>query len=749
MALTELRRTSPAVGTPVRRSAARAPRRRPDAGHWRHAALLAVALLAALASLHVVLAESSWWIVGAGYTVLVLVGASAARSVFRRAFWAPIVALLVGIGGLTLGYAADTAILGVIPTFSTPGRFGELIEDGVQSIVEQRVPATPELGIVLLIAVLMIGAAWFAELCVAAEHPAYVAIPLAGILAIPMAVKPGLTDAFWFVVTAAAFLAILRIGRRQDTRRVTFLVGAIVVAGSLVVPSVFPPVREDPGPVRAGVATGINPLITLGDDLRRSDPVLALSYETTASEPVYLRLTTLSSFTGDTWSPSMTDPAAGDQDVTELMPPPGLTDAVARESATVDVQVSDIISRWLPAPYPSRGIEGLVGEWFADPASLVIRSTSSAARGQQYTATMLEVEPTAAQLAATSAATDAAGSSSLVLPDDLPEIIAQTAVEVAGQAGSAYDRAIALQSYLRSSPFEYSEDTPVEDGFDGSGLDALAVFLEKKIGYCVHYASAMAVMARVLGIPSRIAVGFQPGEREFDNGRTIYTVTSDDVHAWPELYFEGIGWLRFEPTPGRGSVPSYGEGPADDPRTPQDESTVAPTAVPTVAPGERLDIPDQQGGQAASAQQAGPAVPITLGVLAGLVLLVLAPAGFRSWLRWRRYRRIRGGPDPAAAAWEELRDTARDHGWSAAETETPREFADRLSPELAGGGAELGVLRGRVEVAAYGRPDAGGVSVAEVRAVRRSIARTSAPLERLRVFLLPPSLWARWRPDAR
>jgi len=106
--------------------------------------------------------------------------------------------------------------------------------------------------------------------------------------------------------------------------------------------------------------------------------------------------------------------------------------------------------------------------------------------------------------------------------------------------------------------------------------------------------------------------------------------------------------------------------------------------------------------------------------------------------------------DAATNAWAEVRDTARDHGWLAPETETAREFASRLSMVLAESSDRIAGFRGQVESTAYGRPDASSLSLSELRAVRRAIARSVSPRERLRAVFLPASLLARVRfdPDA-
>ncbi|NTW01380.1 MAG: transglutaminase domain-containing protein, partial [Oscillochloris sp.] len=139
----------------------------------------------------------------------------------------------------------------------------------------------------------------------------------------------------------------------------------------------------------------------------------------------------------------------------------------------------------------------------------------------------------------------------LALPLRLPARVRELAHAVARDAATPYDQAIALEHYLRGLPYSY-QVSPVP-----TGGDAVDQFLfEMRQGYCTYYAAAMAVMARSLGIPARIAVGYATGS--YEQGR--YIVREADAHAWPELYIDGR-WLPFEPTPVR-SLPDRG-GPAD------------------------------------------------------------------------------------------------------------------------------------------------------------------------------------------
>ena len=127
-------------------------------------------------------------------------------------------------------------------------------------------------------------------------------------------------------------------------------------------------------------------------------------------------------------------------------------------------------------------------------------------------------------------------------PPDLPEDLKELTREVTKDADTDAAKAWAIQEFLRGSDFTYSTEP-----LPGSGYRALENFLLRdRRGYCEQFAASMAMMAREVGIPSRVAVGFLPGERVEDN---TWEVSIRDMHAWPELFFAEYGWVRFEPTP--------------------------------------------------------------------------------------------------------------------------------------------------------------------------------------------------------
>ena len=194
---------------------------------------------------------------------------------------------------------------------------------------------------------------------------------------------------------------------------------------------------------------------------------------------------------------------------------------------------------------------------------------------------------------------------------------------------------MAIQNYLRSAEFSYSLQSPVQGGYDGNGLSVLADFLAQKSGYCIHFASAMAVMARLQGIPSRIAVGYAPGR---STGATVsvagqgplpeFEVDSRDADAWPELDFPGLGWVPVRADAVPRIVPAYATEAAapsgastndrNDALTPGDGSTPAP--VPSFVP-----VPVPGAGDNGAADPRAAQSLYGIGTMLLLALLVASP----------------------------------------------------------------------------------------------------------------------------
>ena len=141
----------------------------------------------------------------------------------------------------------------------------------------------------------------------------------------------------------------------------------------------------------------------------------------------------------------------------------------------------------------------------------------------------------------------------LALPESMPQRVLDLAREVASEAPTRYDRAHRLERYLRTYPYDLNLPQPPQD------RDLVDYFLfELQEGYCDYYASAMVVMARAVDVPARLATGYAQGSYDVQSRRWV--VTEEDGHSWVEVYFEGIGWVEFEPTAGLPSLDRPGSG---------------------------------------------------------------------------------------------------------------------------------------------------------------------------------------------
>lgn len=723
------------------------------ASDWITSTLMLLGVGVAAAGLNSIIAELSWWFVMMMVAMLVFAAAAIVRSFAARRSWPSAAAILTAFSIVTVIFAPAQSLLAVIPTPATFERLGELGRAGADSVSTQGIPANADVGILYLLCVgVSVIAVVMDALAFAVRAPAFTGVPLAVLLLVPSIVRSDLDNGFFFALTAAVWIAILLVRSRRSGKRMAVGIAAAAITAGLVVPLALPAVDATAGSAGgtvSGFSTGINPIITLGDDLRRNDPAVALRYTTTDPDGQYLRLTALDDFSGRSWSGSNTTTDFGN-DVAAIAAAPGLGADVPVTSVTTEITVSNILSKWLPTPYAPTSVTGLVGAWTWDPEALTVRTERSSARGQVYTVESTRIAPSVDQLIAAGTTVEPGFERYLKIPVDLPPLVSSTALEVTAGAANNYERAIALQAYFRGGEFTYSEDSPVENGYDGSGASVLGAFLTVKYGYCVQFASAMASMARVLGIPARIAVGFTPGQGEAqDDGTTLYTVTTFNLHSWPELYFAGIGWVRFEPTPGRGFEPEFAPLAVDDPATPNVDESVPPpnpTAAPTGAPDRPVqDTPNLSDPQAVAPGSTAAPAPWWTMLFVLLAVLVLAPAIVRSVRRSRRLDRVAAGS--AAAAWEELRDTADDLGLKTDSGRTPRQLSDDLQQHLSSSGAQaLARVRGALESEAFAG-HGGGPDPADVRAVIRSLRRSAGIRASLMARLAPRSLVARWLPE--
>lgn len=212
----------------------------------------------------------------------------------------------------------------------------------------------------------------------------------------------------------------------------------------------------------------------------------------------------------------------------------------------------------------------------------------------------------------------------LQLPDALPSRVRDLAKRVVEGAESPYEQALLLEGYLRD--YEYTLDVPSPP----RGRDVVGYFLfDLQKGYCDYYASAMAVMARSVGLPARLAVGYAMGS--YDHTRGKYAVIERDAHSWAEIFFPRYGWIEFEPTAGRSTFYRPGAPPASS-------GAGSSHLPPKPLPGEKTDV--EAGWDWRSIAIAG-----------GLVLW-MAFLGLSGWRRWREARMTPA--ERIGRSWERL-----------------------------------------------------------------------------------------------
>lgn len=682
--------------------------------------------------------------------VLLLLGTAAVVGAVLAALRVPrLLVLLAQAAGLAgLLYWQGLALMGV-----GQAGFGWLVTDGMNAIRTGAAPVTGTPGLTWLVLVLAAVLAVAAEvLANALEQPAWTIVPL--VVAFGTAsllLRPDLPWLDSLPVVAGYLLVLLaatptgrdaagKLSRRrqfQASRAATGLAMGGVAAVLAFVLALAVPVGdprtwgdEGPdGPIQLG-----DPTVQLDRDLRRPADSKVLTYTSSDGRPLYLRTVAL---------PLLT--TTGAKLVPMELHRSGLDRAHDFPGERVETEVTmSASSEYLPAPFAPAEVNA-DGTWSYDLETLSIvatgRDRANQTVGLDYRVVSHVPSATRETIAAAGAGSGA-DPMTVEVPDGLdPEVLRLTAQVTEGTT-TAGEAALEIQRFLRSESFDYSFAAPAS-----TGMDALSAFLlDNRKGYCIHFAAAMVAMARIEGIPSRMAIGFTPGELQDDGS---YEVTAHDAHAWPELYLDGLGWVPFEPTPAYAGNPSV-----TDPAGPQPTET--PSATPSATPTGEAPEPPQltptptptaptaptPGGTAGEGTALGWLFPVLI-----VLALCAAPAVARVLLRRARLRQGQP-PDVAAdAAWREVRALFADYrvAWPDG---SPGPAAAAAAPSLPGqGAAALAAVADTVERSRYARDEVGTAQVAvQVNALRVALDRAAEPRTRFLARALPLSLLSRVLP---
>jgi transglutaminase-like putative cysteine protease len=550
--------------------------------------------------------------------------------------------------------------------------------------------------------------------------------------------------ALW-IGSALLTIAMLRYSHIRDdvtwmgARRLTLaaalpamflLVGVSAVAAAAVAPR-LPGAGEkaliDTRNRISNVTEVLSPLVDIRSRLKNSSNLQVFTVRS-SNGPHYWRVVGLPEFDGNAWIPPEEDLVPlGDRsgDI-------GPFGVVSTQRIVVDAMRGHFVPA---AATPVRVSPGSV--MFAEASQSLVLPNQTLQKGDTVDVVSVVQQPNPDALRA---ATTSSPPSKiyLQLPDGLPSTAKDAARTVTAGVSTDFDRLLALQTWFRA--FTYDANVQL-----GNSNDAIAAFLRGRRGFCQQFAGTFAVMARTLGIPARVAVGYTPGDL---GGDGLYHVFGRHAHAWPEVWFDGIGWVAFEPTPGRGSPDgiSYTNVPAA-----QDDTRgvgTKPGTTPTTAVGQRPGPTTTLGGErpgtgngngngattttapvvaATSGGGSSSAAVVIIGLLLALVLyILLAPRVVAAWAR-----RTQRTPDQrVVTAWYRTCHSLSLAGAPPIGGATPHEYARSASVATGVDASMLRELADYVTTAIYAQADVSDLRARRCEVIARSIdslCRTRTP----------------------
>jgi transglutaminase-like putative cysteine protease len=728
---------------------------------------------------------------------LVVVAATVASSLLRRYVVIYLAGLLIY---LNAAFATGHSLFGFLPTRASLHQLGSLASAGLTE--RAYVPPVPGNHGVVLLAAGGVGLMAVATdlLAVRLRSPAIAGLPLLALYSVPIttnAREGGLGATIVFCLAVIGYLGILAADGRDrlriwgrlvtvwqyrsdaetepqgpDTKALAAAgrrIGLAAVCFAIVLPLVLPGIsvhglftgHNKPGPGGKTTVTLPKPLVQMQQQLLARNPQTVATYTSNSSDAGdhYLQMYVLNSGSdAGVWKvvpPGNSTVIGGKQ----LRRAPGTVKTLPETSVKTQIKLTAGVFGgsvgFLPVPYAPSALN-VSGQWAEDNSTLQVFTTKPTHDALSYTAYSKIANPTSAELDRAQGGAAAPAAQDYIDTPAAPyaNLLGKLASRIVGGAATQFDQAIALQRWFTTdSRFTYSVSTKLPDTTAG-----VVKFLTKsRQGYCQQFAIGMAVLARFLGIPSRIAVGYTAGDQ---TGPHSWRVTTADAHAWPELYFGGIGWLRFEPTPsgpgeqGTAIQPDYARsvtGPIGPNPTPTAPTSPGSGAAGKGGGGSALSklnrlAQNSDGGAGGPggklAHHSG--FPIWLIIVIILAVALVTPGTAR--VLTRRYRWGHAHDDVAAAhaAWRELRDDLADHGMACRPSETPRSVSHRLSGLLAldetarQALARIAEAEERACYATVAQPSADLRS--DVATVRRAMAQEAIPLRRWQARLFPSSM---------
>ncbi|ADD44558.1 transglutaminase TgpA family protein [Stackebrandtia nassauensis] len=747
-----------------------------------------VALLLGCAPLTVIYRGLFDWMIPVAFTTALIIGASVGARALR---WNAVLQTLAMFAALLLSctwqYSNGGALLGLLPGPGTFKNFGVLMGQAGEDIQKQLIPVESTQALVFLLVVGIGALAILTEVFVSVMRiPALVGIPLLLLYLIPMPLLKQEIPWLLFVPGALGFLWLLmtdnidrvrRYGRRfsGDGRGIDrwepsplagtgrWLAGLVVLA-ALVLPLMVPGVNSN---LLAGIGTGGGPGIggdgsTLapwanleGSLNKTSGAVVGYVKTNQKSDTGYLKMYALSELTEDGFSDKVS-PSSLSYPAEE-----GLrtdhTEEVESDEYRAEVRLTGLDNNALPMFSYATNVDldrDVSDEWDFDPVSDTVTSKDATSKGMSYAFDYTRYQYT--DKALRTAPDVSENSEAYRLNTDRPAIKSVkklTKERIAGKE-TQFDKVRSIFSYFSSkNGFKYELQTKA----DNSASD-IENFLKYREGYCQQYAAAMGWMVREAGIPARVALGITPGAKTSKG----YELNTDNFHAWVEVYYEGFGWVPYDPTPASGVAGSQDSDWAPDPNKPDesdsgDEGNNNENGGDNEQGGNNEQNPNQRPDGSGNtykppplaARLPAPTWPYWLAGAALASLAVITPGVVRSLRRNRRLSLPDSRPEAAAeSAWRELCDSLTDLRIRFDESETARSLANRLIGEYQLDGAAAAGLRHLAAAQEHSRyapaPPTGLTLRKAVRAARFGLAARQSRFAQLRADLAPASLLSSW-----
>ncbi|WP_459717974.1 transglutaminase family protein [Actinophytocola sp. KF-1] len=782
----------------------------------------AVTVLCASLALSGVIEGLRWWgYAGVAVTVVTAVGLGlrAARTPILLVGLAQMFALLC----LLVALFTDEGVLGVLPGPDALAQLGTVLQTSVE-VVRTGVPPVPATQALLCLVVIAIGlvAVLVDTLAVSAGTPAASGLVLLCVYAVPASLADEMLPWWAFVLGALSFAALLAVDgahRHQLWRNRPTVQGtngglggpAALVAGAVAV-ALFAgatitwigTVGQLPGGDNGGGegGLGLNPFTSLRGMLDQEGNVelFRITGMDVEGGAPYLRAMTLPVYdrNGGWRRDNERELPRGVEAAGRLPLPDGANPPDPDDISEIQVEPVNSRDYWAPVAGIPVGLSGLPDDMRYDAESGMVYGESRREL-PTYIEEAVLTPPTPADLAGDGLFTASGEIPSIYLrADGLPQPVVELAQRLTAGKSSTYEKVKAVKGYFATTNgFQY--DTETATGADESALEDF--LFRSKRGYCEQYASAMAILLRAAQIPSRVAMGYTGG---YANGN-YRTITTQNAHAWVEVYFPSSGWVIFDPTPlsdGTTYNPPYisdtgVSGPEDDPENPS-QTSAAPTAssAPTGTPEDEETTEAGAGG--GNQQEQSPAlwiwVAIAVVLLSAVVLTALVaaargrprrrgmllPLAVVAWalalvfvaalVSWwlallvvvlliaaapglvRERRRLAhrhdvhtNSPAAATSAWQELIAESRDRGIEVSSTETVRTAARRMAREHSlddTGRRALRTVVGEVERNWYGGQPQPDPSLAPAYDNLMEGIRRNSPLN-WRAKLLPRSVLRR------